>query len=131
MYYYYRSLQVIWNRVLKIYGEDTTQDSDKLALSHTKGLLNFSDLLYCAGLNKFESLRQADEFDTKYRKLLDWSVDGVKIEGVNDLLYHCWLQWINPKDYDNLNELLEPSLTCFECEALEELTGLALKGYED
>lgn len=124
MYFYYRSLQVIWNRVIELYGQNTNQDADKLALSHTKGLLDFPDLIQCAGLNKFECDSDKDVFETKYRILLDWSVDGVEIKNAKDLLYHCWLQWIDPSDYGNLNELLEPALTSFERLALEDLTGL-------
>ncbi len=128
MYYYYRSLQVIWNEVINLYGQNTNQDVDKLALSHTKGLLDFPDLMQCAGLNKFDSLSDRDAFETKYRILLDWAVDGVEIKNAKDLLYHCWLQWIDHSDYDNLNDLIEPSLTGFECRALEDLTGLEFVG---
>lgn len=60
MYYYYRSLQVIWNEVINLYG----------------------------------------------------------------------LQWIDHSDYDNLNDLIEPFLTGFECRALEDLTGLEFVGEE-
>lgn len=131
MYFYYRSLQVIWNQVIKIYGENTNQDADKLALLHTKSLLDFRDLMRCAGLNKFDDYADKDEFETKYRILLDWSVDGVEINNAKDLLYHCWLQWIEPSDCNTLNELLEPSLTGLERKVLEELTGLNFVSNED
>lgn len=127
MYYYYRSLQIIWNRVLKIFGENPTHNPDEIALFHTYNLLNFEKLMECAGLNKFDSLYDKDEFEKDYRHLLDWSVDGVEIENAKDLIRHCWLQWIDPTQEDCLDDLLTPSFTGFERMALEELSGLKFR----
>lgn len=125
MYIYYCSLQVIWKEVSRAYGKNTSQNVDKLALSRTKGLLGFADLIECAGLNKFESYSEKDEFETEYKELLDWSTDSIVITKAKDLLYCCWLQWLDPSSFTNLDELLEPSLTSFEWQALEDLTGLS------
>ena len=76
-------------------------------------------------MNKFESYSEKDEFETKYRELLDWSTDGIVITKAKDLLYYCWLQWLDPSSCTNLDELLEPSLTGFEWQALEDLSGLS------